>query len=231
MRVHERGSGETRSCGTGACAVMVAAALADGDRPAARTSPTASTSRAARLTVTWTADDRVLLTGSCGDRRVGADRPLTRCCALHTCVDPEERRGPTPTLLRRHGHHRSQRHRHRRRVGHRRGRRPPARRAGAPRSSSPTCRRTRARRSPTEIGGVFAQVDVTNTDDIIAAVELAVEIGPLRALVNSAGIGWAQRTIGKDGQYESAHDLDAFKKVIAINLIGTFDCSARPRRR
>ena len=30
MRVHERGSGETRSCGTGACAVMVAAAVADG---------------------------------------------------------------------------------------------------------------------------------------------------------------------------------------------------------
>jgi NAD(P)-dependent dehydrogenase (short-subunit alcohol dehydrogenase family) len=41
--------------------------------------------------------------------------------------------------------------------------------------------------------------------------------------VNSAGIGWAQRTIGKDGEYASAHDIDAFKKVIAINLIGTFD--------
>ena len=36
MRVHERGSGETRSCGTGACAVMVAAAVADDDRPARR---------------------------------------------------------------------------------------------------------------------------------------------------------------------------------------------------
>ena len=33
MRVHERGSGETRSCGTGACAVMVASALADGNGP------------------------------------------------------------------------------------------------------------------------------------------------------------------------------------------------------
>ena len=50
------------------------------------------------------------------------------------------------------------------------------------------------------------------------------ELGPLRALVNSAGIGWAQRTVGKDGEFESAADLDAFKKVIAINLIGTFDC-------
>ena len=75
-----------------------------------------------------------------------------------------------------------------------------------------------------EIGGAFCHVDVTNTDDIIAAVETAKEMGPLRALVNSAGIGWAQRTVGKDGQYTSAANLDAFKKVIAINLIGTFDC-------
>ncbi len=49
-------------------------------------------------------------------------------------------------------------------------------------------------------------------------------MGPLRVLVNSAGIGWAQRTVGKDGTYESAANLDAFKKVIAINLIGSFDC-------
>ena len=74
-----------------------------------------------------------------------------------------------------------------------------------------------------EIKGVFAQVDVTNTEQITAAVNAAAEIAPLRAVVNSAGIGWAQRTIGRDGQIESAHDLDAFKKVIAINLIGTFD--------
>jgi NAD(P)-dependent dehydrogenase (short-subunit alcohol dehydrogenase family) len=74
-----------------------------------------------------------------------------------------------------------------------------------------------------EIKGVFAQVDVTNTEQITAAVNAAAEIAPLRAVVNSAGIGWAQRTIGRDGQIESAHDLDAFKRVIAINLIGTFD--------
>ncbi len=74
-----------------------------------------------------------------------------------------------------------------------------------------------------EINGVFAQVDVTNTEQITAAVNAAAEIAPLRAVVNSAGIGWAQRTIGRDGQIESAHDLDAFKRVIAINLIGTFD--------
>jgi NAD(P)-dependent dehydrogenase (short-subunit alcohol dehydrogenase family) len=74
-----------------------------------------------------------------------------------------------------------------------------------------------------EIGGGFVKVDVTRTDDIVAAVEKAEEMGPLRVLVNSAGIGWAQRTIGKDGTYESAHDLDVFKKVVAINLFGTFD--------
>ena len=63
MRVHERGSGETRSCGTGACAVMVAAAVADdarreGEDVAYRVDVPGGT-----LTVTWTSDDRVLLTG------------------------------------------------------------------------------------------------------------------------------------------------------------------------
>lgn len=48
-----------------------------------------------------------------------------------------------------------------------------------------------------EVGGAFCAVDVTNTDDIINAVEMAKSMGPLRVLVNSAGIGWAQRTIGK----------------------------------
>jgi len=75
-----------------------------------------------------------------------------------------------------------------------------------------------------EIGGAFCRVDVTKTDEIVNAVEMAKSMGPLRVLVNSAGIGWAQRTIGKDGSYDSAANLDAFKKVIAINLIGTFDC-------
>ena len=75
-----------------------------------------------------------------------------------------------------------------------------------------------------EIGGAFCKVDVTNTQDIINAVEMATSMGPIRALVNSAGIGWAQRTVGKDGTVDSAANLDAFKKVIAINLVCTFDC-------
>ena len=67
-------------------------------------------------------------------------------------------------------------------------------------------------------------VDVTDTAQIEDAVNTAVDLGPLRSLVNSAGIGWAQRTIGKDGEFASAHNLDAYKKVLAINLVGTFDC-------
>ena len=74
-----------------------------------------------------------------------------------------------------------------------------------------------------EIGGIFARVDVTRTEQITAAVEAAADIAPLRAVVNSAGIAAALRTIGRDGQIESAHDLAAFTKVIGVNLIGTFD--------
>jgi NAD(P)-dependent dehydrogenase (short-subunit alcohol dehydrogenase family) len=75
-----------------------------------------------------------------------------------------------------------------------------------------------------EIGGVYAHTDVTDTDQIIGAVDTALGLAPLRSLVCCAGIGWASRTVGKDGEYASAHDLDAYKRVIAINLIGSFDC-------
>jgi len=74
-----------------------------------------------------------------------------------------------------------------------------------------------------EIGGAFCHVDVTDTEAIIAAIETAKEMGPLRAVVNSAGIGAASRTIGKDGSYDSAFNLDYWRKVIDINLTGTFD--------
>ena len=60
MRVHERGSGETRSCGTGACAVMVAAALADGAGPGATYRVDVP---GGRLDVSWTREGRLVLTG------------------------------------------------------------------------------------------------------------------------------------------------------------------------
>ncbi len=75
-----------------------------------------------------------------------------------------------------------------------------------------------------QIGGIFAQTDVTNTEHVIAAVEAAAEMAPLRSLVNCAGTGWATRTIGKDGDFASAHDLDLYRRVIEINLVGTFNC-------
>ena len=81
----------------------------------------------------------------------------------------------------------------------------------------------RGRALADEVGGSFAKVDVTDTAQIQAAVEQAAELGNFRILVNSAGIGPAQRTIGRDGEFDSAHDLELYKKVIAINLIGTFD--------
>ncbi|HMS14772.1 MAG: SDR family NAD(P)-dependent oxidoreductase [Microthrixaceae bacterium] len=72
-----------------------------------------------------------------------------------------------------------------------------------------------------EIGGLFAPADVTDAEQVQAAVAAAGEMGPLKALVNCAGIGWATRTIGKNGE---PHDLEIFKRVIDINLVGTFNC-------
>jgi diaminopimelate epimerase len=66
MRVHERGAGETRSCGTGACAVLVATVLADGAAPGG--APVEDTTYRVDvpggvLTLTWTTGNRVLLAG------------------------------------------------------------------------------------------------------------------------------------------------------------------------
>ncbi len=60
MRVHERGSGETRSCGTGACAAMVAVAAAD---EAGRGTPYTVDLPGGTLEIVWTEDDRILMTG------------------------------------------------------------------------------------------------------------------------------------------------------------------------
>jgi NAD(P)-dependent dehydrogenase (short-subunit alcohol dehydrogenase family) len=75
-----------------------------------------------------------------------------------------------------------------------------------------------------DVGGVYVHADVTNTDEVIAAVEAAKELGPLRSLVNCAGVGSASRTIGRDGTYGSAFNLEHFSRIISINLIGTFNC-------
>ena len=71
------------------------------------------------------------------------------------------------------------------------------------------------------VGGVFARTDVADEQSVQAAVSACVATGlPLRTVVSCAGIGWAARTVGRDG---SPHDLAPFRKVIDVNLIGTFN--------
>ena len=72
-----------------------------------------------------------------------------------------------------------------------------------------------------EVGGTFAATNVADEASVQAAVEAAASLGsPLRVVVNCAGIGWAARTVARDG---SPHDLAAYRRVIDINLIGTFN--------
>ncbi len=70
----------------------------------------------------------------------------------------------------------------------------------------------------------FHKTNVTDESDVQAAINLAVDtFGGLHLAVNCAGVAEARKTLGKvDGVY-GAHSLAAFQKVIAINLIGTFN--------
>ena len=74
-----------------------------------------------------------------------------------------------------------------------------------------------------EIGGQFFEVDVRDPGQVIHAIDQTLTKGRLTVAVNCAGVPSQMRTVGRDGQYESAHDLDGFKRVIEINLIGTFN--------
>ena len=65
----------------------------------------------------------------------------------------------------------------------------------------------------------FVKCDVASEADGRAAVEAATAMGPLRGLVNCAGIAIGEKTIGKEGP----HALASFSRVIGINLIGTFN--------
>ncbi len=67
-----------------------------------------------------------------------------------------------------------------------------------------------------ELGGAFVSADVTDEAQVQAAVD-AVE--GLRFAVSCAGIGWAERTVGRNG----AAQLQPFETVIRVNLIGTFN--------
>jgi NAD(P)-dependent dehydrogenase (short-subunit alcohol dehydrogenase family) len=67
-----------------------------------------------------------------------------------------------------------------------------------------------------ELGGAFVRTDVTEEEQVEAAVEAA---GELRLAVNCAGIGWAERTVKKDGPAA----LQPFETVVRVNLIGSFN--------
>jgi NAD(P)-dependent dehydrogenase (short-subunit alcohol dehydrogenase family) len=65
----------------------------------------------------------------------------------------------------------------------------------------------------------FSPGDVTSADDVSAALDLAAGLGTLRITVNCAGIGSANRTVGKSGPFP----LDVFERVVRVNLIGSFN--------
>ncbi len=65
----------------------------------------------------------------------------------------------------------------------------------------------------------FVQANVTDPESVSAALDAAEEFGPVRINVNCAGIGNAIKTLGKEGPFP----LDGFRKVVEVNLIGTFN--------
>ncbi|WP_309126861.1 SDR family NAD(P)-dependent oxidoreductase [Microbacterium sp.] len=71
-----------------------------------------------------------------------------------------------------------------------------------------------------ELGGAFAAADVTSADEVAAAVAAAQAVAPLRVVVNCAGIAPPAKVLDRDG---NPADLDAFERIIRINLIGTFN--------
>ena len=68
-------------------------------------------------------------------------------------------------------------------------------------------------------GVSFVEANVLEAEGLEAAVAAASEGGELRVSVCCAGIGWAQRTVSKQGP----HDLEIFSNVVKVNLIGTFN--------
>ena len=71
-----------------------------------------------------------------------------------------------------------------------------------------------------ELDGTFHEVDVMNDEQVESALAAAVaDLGGLHIAVNTAGGGSAKRTLTKEGP----HPLDDFRKIIELNLIGTFN--------
>ena len=66
---------------------------------------------------------------------------------------------------------------------------------------------------------VFASADVTDEEQVRAALDIAEERGPIRIVVNCAGIGTPGRIIGRNGLMP----LEQFRRVVEVNLVGTFN--------
>jgi NAD(P)-dependent dehydrogenase (short-subunit alcohol dehydrogenase family) len=66
----------------------------------------------------------------------------------------------------------------------------------------------------------FHKTDVSSENDVQAAIDKATSMGTLRIAVSCAGIGDSKRTLNRDG---SAHDLESYKRIINVNLVGTFN--------
>jgi NAD(P)-dependent dehydrogenase (short-subunit alcohol dehydrogenase family) len=79
----------------------------------------------------------------------------------------------------------------------------------------------RGKEAVAELGdrAVFAETDVTDEAAVSAALDTAESLGPVRIAVNCAGTGNAIRVLSKDGVFP----LDAFRKIVEINLVGTFN--------
>ena len=78
----------------------------------------------------------------------------------------------------------------------------------------------RAQKVAEAIGGIAVKCDVSSAESAVAAIgEVGEKLGPARILVNCAGIAIGVKTIGKEGP----HPLDQYRRVIEINLIGTFN--------
>jgi NAD(P)-dependent dehydrogenase (short-subunit alcohol dehydrogenase family) len=77
-------------------------------------------------------------------------------------------------------------------------------------------------KAPSVDGVDYVPTDVTDPDQVRAAVAQAADGGPLRTVVNCAGIGPSARILGKRG----VHDLELYATVVKVNLLGTFNVLA-----
>ena len=71
-----------------------------------------------------------------------------------------------------------------------------------------------------ELGAMFVKTDVSDAEQVQAAIARATTLGTLRAVLSCAGIGAVMRTVDKHGQ---PHDMALFQRVISVNLFGTFN--------